>query len=808
MSITPDQLPSRVSNFIAYGPEERAADPTNDGEVITARPQVYVRYFPAIVVSGLQEGGRSGNREGLVTVQFDPASIGFKDPISAHMNSDDRTLPALRNSLENKAPLAIAIETQRKKKNSEDGSPISPLTPIHALRGASQPNGDGDGRMMMGPSGNNTSNRVAFVNGQGTQHLQSNPAEWKMLVNNKAGDLPPEGWRKHTPGEDWKEIGAVVRDGAPVPSSQTATPGPVSGFPTPDQLGDLIRGIVGQSLKEFAPALANQIAQASGAVPSTPQGRPSGKFDEGKQWHPRTSDGRINLGGYVVSSERWVFEWAYRHLTEDLEIEVSTDDTWTLTDAVFTMASAVQANAYGHGFVPDRASASHRQAEHWVQWVIKRMLPYPGLDADEETLSGWTEEVTNEATALLTEAGRRAGEYFSSVSKRDKNGAAPQASTSDEDEAQSGPSEKVVRAFLDVVQKGWDNPETIKNLGIQGRENGYANIPVSMTTDEDGVQIAYPPAEGQPTGPLESLLIHRYTALTSQGQGPAQDATDAQGEPGAPAQEQNSPEQSAPEQDAASSAPAEVNEQTATDEASAPSAPATQEGDPAYSLIERLKVVSDDQALRAIYEDAKEANLIATKVYVAPGPNGEVIFGQEGQDGFQVKTIGSVVGIIRASLVNATNDSNATDGAAPASQDQQTPSNEAPQTADAPQEDTDSAPEQTPAEETQTVSEAPQETPEAPAEPTESEEEEQAPEAEVETPQNDAPEQAEGGDAQRIADAAGSASTLDEIAVLKTEADEKGLSTAPVTVGGTEGVLGLWIDHKKRRLTRAQRASK
>lgn len=781
MSISPDQLPSRVSNFIAYGPEERAADPTNGGEVITARPQVYVRYFPGIVVSNLTEGGRSGNREGLLTVHFDPASVGFSNAISAHMNNDDHTVSILRNSLENKAPIAVAIETQRKKKNSSSGNPISPLTPIHALRGAEHPNGDGDGQSMLGPSGQNTSNRVAFVNGLGTQHIQSNPSEWKSLVNNKSGDLPPEGWRNHATGEDWKEIGAAIRDGAMAPSNsaQGGAPATAGGFPSPNELASLIQGIVSQSLKDFGPTLANQIAQASGAMSPTPQGRPSGKFEEGKQWNPRTSDGRINLGGYVVSSERWVFEWAYRHLTEDLEAQIGPEDAWRLSEAVLSMASTVQANAYGHGFVSDRTSASHREAEHWVQWVVKRLLPYPGLDADEETFTVWSEEVVSEASALLAEAGRHAGDYFSSVSKRDKNGAAPQAAEADE--SNNGPSEKVVRAFLDVIQKGWDNPETIKNLGIQGRENGYGNLPVSMVATEDGVEIAFPPAEGQKTGPLESLLIHRYRVLTSQTDAPAQDQAPASDAPA-----QDTPVQNAPEQET-SPAPADTPEQAPVPEA--------QEPDSAHAIIERLKVVSDDSTLRSIYEDVSDANLLATKVYVAPGPNGEVIFGQEGQDGFQEKTIGSVISIIRASLGVASNATNASNGDAPAAQEHQdAPVSEAPQEeANAPQQDTTPAP-------------VAQEAPEVPQEPQSQPVEEQAPE---EVPQSaETPASGAGGEALRIAEAAGKATTPDEVAALRAEAEQGDLLEATVNVNETEGPLNLWLAHQTRRTSRAQRNRK
>lgn len=42
MTLTPEQLPARVSNFIAYGPEERAPDPTRNGEVITILSLIHI----------------------------------------------------------------------------------------------------------------------------------------------------------------------------------------------------------------------------------------------------------------------------------------------------------------------------------------------------------------------------------------------------------------------------------------------------------------------------------------------------------------------------------------------------------------------------------------------------------------------------------------------------------------------------------------------------------------------------------------------------------------------------------------------
>lgn len=810
MSITPQQLPDRASNFIAYGAEQRAPDPTSNNDPITIRPQVYVRYYPGIVVSQLQVGGRSGDREGLVTVHLDPSSIGFKDPISAHMNADDQTLPILQNALDNQVPVAIAIETQRKKKNTADGTPISPLTPIHALRGAQHPNGDGEGQMMIGPSRNNTSNRVAFVNGQGTQHLQSSPAEWKSLVNNKVGDLPPEGWRNFAPGEDWKDVGAAIRSGAPAP---TSTGG--GGVPTPQQLDGVVQNAVAQALQNFAPALVEQITQAGAAT----QGRTAGKFYEGKPWEPRTSDGRINLGGYVVAGERWVFEWAHRHLTETLGLEdVSIEDTWTLSEMTLALAGEVQAVAYGHGFVTDRTLASHRESEHWVQWTISNVHHYPGNDADETVLTEWKDTVVKEASALHSKAGQRAGEYFATVTKRDQNGAAQQTKTSTKS-ASSGPSEKVVRAFLDVVEKGWNSADSIQTLGRQGRDNGYAGLRVSMVSDEDGAHISYPPVDGQPSGPLESLLLDRYENLQAQAPqntqetqepGPEEAPAPTEATHEAPAEE--TPAEQAPTAEA-DTIPAEQSEQTNPQDSPDSSA------GPADTIVESLKTVTDERTLRSIYENARDSNLLSVKVHVTPGPSGEVIFGEPGAEGFQEQTVASVIKII----LNSMSKPPQTESEDTASSDQpqtQEAQNPAPEQANEDETSADPQPEPEAAQAEHT--DAPDDTPEADAAPeeqavpdeqtaasneAEADAEATPEESAVAEPQNDA-NSGEGSEAQKIADAARASSTPDEIAALREEAEQNGLLEENIQDGGREGKLGRFLTMQSRRAVRAPRNQK
>lgn len=601
--LTPTDLPTAASTtFIAYAAPVRVADPQGGGEPLTIRPQVLVKYFPEIKVLGLKEGGRNGNASDLLTVEFDPTSVAIGEgrtltqSIRAHMDSSDPTIAILRKAFENGGTIAIGIETQRKAKNSATKEPINPLTPIHALRGASNPDGSGDNTVMMGPSGQNTTNRLVFVNGQATKHLQSDPAEWKALTNNKAGDLPPAGWRYYAPGDDWREYGAVV------PAEGPSAPAPAPGAPS----------LATPASEGLASLLENTIRRVLADIDGE-QGRPTaprGKWREGKPYDARTSDGRINLGGYAVSAYRGVFTWAAGHIEKTTQKPAPMDDAWTLATAAMEIADEVQVLAYallvGHqepdaliaAALPDRTIGSHRDAEQWVQWVIDNTHCPDDLTiiTDKE----WRAAVIRDAAQNFAEAGRRTGDAL--TAKSPQTGPVPVATA-------EGPSPKVITAYLQTITKAWDNAQTLRNLGNTGNDSGYLALSVSRQDGEGAPVLSFPAVEGESAGPLGALIAARVSELDAD-----------------------------------------------SDDGPAPAAPSAQEHQPytpaLTDAIHAAQTATTIDALRSVRDHAHSVGIIDAPVW-ASATQGGVEIGQPGQDGYAPRPFSAVIDRLRATIAQA-----------------------------------------------------------------------------------------------------------------------------------------------------------
>lgn len=597
--LTPADLPTAASTtFIAYAAPVRVGNPQGD-EPLTIRPQVLVKYFPEIKVKALKEGGRNGNASDLLTVEFDPTSVAIGEgrtlaqDIKAHMDSSDPTVAILRQAFENGGTIAIGIETQRKAKNSASKEPINPLTPIHALRGASNPDGSGENTVMMGPSGQNTTNRLAFVNGQPTKHLQSDPAEWKALTNNKAGDLPPAGWHYYAPSEDWREIGTVVP--AEGPSAPAPTAGaPAQATPANDDLASLLENTIRRVLADIDGETGRPTA-------------PRGKWREGKPYDARTSDGRINLGGYAVSAYRWVFTWAAKHIEQTTQKPATMEDAWTLATAAMEIADEVQLLAYtllvGHqepdaliaAALPDRALNSHRDAEQWTQWVIETI--HTPADLAVVTDKEWRAAVIRDAAQNLAEAGRRTGDAL--TAKAPQTGPVPVAAT-------EGPSPKAITAYLQTITKAWDNAQALRNLGNTGNESGYLVLNVSRQDGEGAPTLSYPAVEGEPTGTLGALIAARVHELAS-------DSDDGPAPAEAPAQDYS------------------------------PYTPVLTD-----ALHAAQKATTVD-ALRAVRDHAHGIGLIDAQVWARATQTG-VEIGQPGQAGFAPRPFGAVLDRLRGAI--------------------------------------------------------------------------------------------------------------------------------------------------------------
>ncbi|MDN5804489.1 MAG: hypothetical protein L0H26_07895, partial [Microlunatus sp.] len=512
-TMAPQDLPHDNAQFIAFGPEVRVADPMGGEDPVTLRPQVYVQFWPGIKIKEIKDGGMNGDKNDLVTIHFDPESVGLSKPISAHMDANDPLVNIIRERFAAGEPVTAAIEVVRKKSNSATKAPIDLHIPIHALRGAEHPDGAGDGRAMVGPSGDNCRKIVSLINGRTSKTIVSDPREWKHLVSNKTGNIPPEGWRYYAPGDDWKQVGAIIAKATaaapagPSPRDTTQSAPPATQASGEQVSAESLRAVVQVAVQDALAQSDQERGEAYGGRSSV-----RGRFDEGKKWDARTNDGRVNLGSYLVGNTGWAFRWAFTHLTSLLEGETPEDATvWALTERLLDMSDAVQAEAYGRGVEPDRTAASHTVATQWVEWVVEHHdLPYPHL-GDEMAIEVWSKSVATQAAAVLAGAGANVGAYLSSKSKAAKD----RARTAPAEPPQpTGPSPKLVRGLLDTLGRSWDNREVIGTLGRQVQERNMGPVEVGITDSESAApSFSYPPADGATTAALDTVLRTRYQAL-------------------------------------------------------------------------------------------------------------------------------------------------------------------------------------------------------------------------------------------------------------------------------------------------------
>jgi hypothetical protein len=321
------ELPSGKSpSFVAYGAPETI--PAPDGTATTGRPQIYVRWFDSIKISGIKDGGRTGKND-TVAIEFDHESVDFANAFTAYMNPNDPTLAAIREAHATGAGIQIALESVRKVKSKSTGAPIAKTTPIHALRGAEQDGSKG----KMDASGDNIRNLVAMVDFMQTETINSNPREWKFLAKNRTGEIAPPGWRYVGDRDDWTKLGVVIE------SSHQSTG------------GSMDEGTVAA----IAAAVADLIGTTNGGINSNDIAREvrRGVFNEGKPWNARTSNGMVNLGSYLLGKSRAVFIEALEITKDNAQASELTRRILFITDKVQATRSNIKADdcpvAHGSG---------------------------------------------------------------------------------------------------------------------------------------------------------------------------------------------------------------------------------------------------------------------------------------------------------------------------------------------------------------------------------------------------------------------------------------------------------------------------
>lgn len=756
-TLTPDQLPSANAQFIAYGSPERVADPLGGDEAISIRPQVFVRYYRGIKIKDL----RTPNDD-TVNVVFDPTSVGLEKEFGAYMNSDDRVVAYLREQFEAGNPLDVGIEYQRRKKTKNEKQGISPLPPIHALRGASNPDGTGNHGVMLGESGNNTHSKIALINGRRTTVIQSDPREWQGLVSNTQGDLPPAGWKALTDKEDWTRLGVITPRGdaalAQAPNAGQQAQENVAGQGLDmNVLSKIIGNEVRKGLKEYGENLLRQ----EDATRGTPTSQASASSVEGKPWMVWINKDQMNLGSFLVAGESYALRWAFAYLGAlgDDVLNADTEIRWEaareLADASQKIADKVQSTAYNGEVRADRTSASFKEAVMWVRFHIENSYPFsPAEDFDYEA---WFTNVGRSATATLKTSEGLAQAYlderYPKVSKETAGEQNAQQTTAPSDDRAH-----MVSAYLQLLAQKWNDRDGVLALAREAKQKNLLGVQV-WANPSDGKFSAEPFDGGQELS-IGELTKNQFGLLSQ--------AADA-----APAEDQQA---SIADADEPAPEPAPAPEGQVQQSAEAPQTTPIQQS--AQHIAAALsKAVTEDEVAEG-YRTARDANLLTAEIAVKHGVGH---FGlspvRPGTEGAETMALGAVFDALRAAI-------------------------DAPQQASAPPEapaESESTPEPEdsqealPAGSEQTDSEQKSE-PEAASTP-----EEETPDTE---PVKKSNSQAE-SPAMDIAERALAATSSEELKALVDEANQKGVSEEVVAIRAAKGSLSNFLTSRLKRAAKS-----
>lgn len=783
-TLTPDQLPNNNAQFVAYGNPTRVADPFGGDEALSVRPQVFVRYYRGIKIKDL-----ATPNEDTIHVVLDPESVGLSKEFGAYMNSDDPVVPYLREQFEAGNPVDVGLEYVRRQKAKSSKAEISPVAPIHALRGANSPDGSGDNHEMMGASGNHIRAIVGMVNGRRTTVTESDPREWKMLTGNRKGDLPPEGWKALLDRDDWTKVGAITPKGGVTPMStpgdqQTQQGGGGQGLDM-NALSKIIGHEVRKGLKDYGEYLLRQ----EDATRGTPTSQAPSSSSEGKPWNVWVNKNQLNLGSYLVSGEGYSLRWAYTYLGT-LNDDVLTADSemrWEaareLSDATGKIADRVQATAYNGEVRADRTSASFKEAALWVRFHIENSHPF-GV-ADDFDYEQWFSNVGRAATISLKDAEASAADYLSERYPRaeeetTQNPAEPETEKGADEQAPSTEEDRapVVTTFLQLLTQQWTSKDGILNLAREAKEKGLLDVSVWANPYEG--QFSTEPFDGGRELTIGDLTKHQFSLLSQ-----ADDSGEANTAP------------SAPSANSADVPPRE--EETASQEESpahdpAPAATPNPNGRPqrtAQHIAAALAKATTEEQIGASYTEARDLNLLTSEISVqhGSGPFGLTPVPPT-TEGAETMTLAAVFDALRAAIEGTTAPAEQTQPDAESSEVDGSPESttEAP-AADAEEEEAASSAEEQPAE--------PAQADEAPAD------------AEQDAPASaDDKPSATGGSgdstslAQSIAERAAVATTTDEINALYEEASSQGVEGEIVTIKSGNGPLAGFLKSRQKRIAR------
>lgn len=448
----------RTTKFIAWSKPMTTTSPRGRTEPV--RSQTLVTIYPPMMVTRIEEGGRSGNQPDLARVVMDQQSGGFREAVTASIRiPDNPAYAALQDAHTQGRPVSLTVEVKRRAKPKGGGTAYISLTaPIQGLRGADSPKAFAPGNAV--EAGRNASTVVAAVDGTVSTDCASIPTEWGYLQRNIWGNLAPEGWQflgsTDPETDEWRKHATLV------PTTDTSAGAAISS----DELTKAVTAAVEAAFKRLTPP-QDAAPTTTGSTRTAPK-----KGREPSMFTPRLSDGRLNLGWVGMVNAFWTLEW----IRTDAPEEMTLDQIMGLVEYVLNLADQVQAHAYGHGFKADRAAKSYELARRALESacdILNAPVPYAAyMQGDQDEIERWGNIIGPAAVTMLTGLGDMTSQSLT-------------------------PNHPERDSILNKVAAAWNDPTLLREAWAEANTAGALETTVTITNNNGYYTIQENP-NGQP----------------------------------------------------------------------------------------------------------------------------------------------------------------------------------------------------------------------------------------------------------------------------------------------------------------------
>lgn len=332
--------------------------------------------------------------KGTADVKFSVGNLKF--PIHGWIRTDDEVYQEVIRAKETGEEVTFRIEAQRKD-NVDRSIPIKELrTDLSAAR-------------------DNTKVLLVAVNDKYTSEAVTNPNEDVTLSR---GRYPAGNSTASKPSTGSSTNVSIDKEAILSRLKEAATDTRIR-QPLLDNLASQAY-LAGVPMEEIVDALYSADKRDNTQPSDTP--RP-GVASEAPSWKEYNSDGRLNLGSYLVAGALGVESLAYKqvHRIEGLNAPNKDETVTYFTNLIFAICDRIQVAGYGSEARVDRAANSHIRARGVVYDVIEKMYPLPislsatgsiVVEGGNETVNSWITSVGKESKERFMRAIKSSTEFY------------------------------------------------------------------------------------------------------------------------------------------------------------------------------------------------------------------------------------------------------------------------------------------------------------------------------------------------------------------------------------------------------------